>query len=150
MLHNHSMPNGHSPTSLAPNKALSRLILVEDDENVRRSMTMAMRARGFRIDSYRNATEFLMMNGQHGGDCMIIDYKMPRVDGLELMHRIRNLNDLTPGIMITGFYSNHLRDRALQAGYADVLEKPTTPFSLEKTIRDLIYSGERSDAPSAE
>ena len=79
-----------------------------------------------------------MMNGQHGGDCMIIDYKMPRIDGLELMRRIRRLNDLTPGIMITGFYSNHLKERAVQAGYADVLEKPTTPFSLETKIRHLI------------
>ena len=138
MLHNQSMPNVQPSSSFVPKEAFSRLILVEDDENVRRSMTMAMRARGFRMDSYRNATEFLMMNGQHGGDCMIIDYKMPRIDGLELMRRIRQLDDATPGIMITGFYSNHLKERALHVGYADVLEKPTTPLSLEKRIRGLI------------
>ncbi|MEO1321392.1 MAG: response regulator [Pseudomonadota bacterium] len=132
------MPNAHPTFSSAPNDTISRLILVEDDENVRRAMTMAMRARGFRMDSYRNATEFLMMNGQHGGDCMIIDYKMPRIDGLELMRRIRQLDDATPGIMITGFYSGHLKERALRVGYSDVLEKPTTPFSLEKKILGLL------------
>ncbi len=105
----------------------SRLILIEDDENVRRSMTMMMRARGYQIDSYRSGTEFLMMRGQHGGDCLLIDYKMPRVDGLEVMRRMREQNDDTPAIMITGYYSATLRDKAISAGYADILEKPANP-----------------------
>lgn len=116
----------------------SRLVLVEDDENVRRSMTMLLRARGFHIDAYRNGTEFLLMNGQHGGDCLLIDYKMPRIDGLELMRRTRQLNDHTPGIMITGYYSDSLKQRALNAGYLSVIEKPTTPSNLDTAIRDLL------------
>jgi len=118
--------------------ASSRLVLVEDDENVRRSMTMLLRARGFQIDAYRNGTEFLMMQGQHGGDCLLIDYKMPRIDGLEVMRRLRLLNDRTPGIMVTGFYSETLRNRALTAGYADILEKPSTPGSLIEMIRETL------------
>ena len=106
---------------------LTRLVLIEDDENVRRSMTMLLRARGFQIDTYRNGTEFLMMQGQHGGDCLLIDYKMPRMDGLEVMRRARTLRDETPAIMITGYYSQSLRDRALLAGFADVLENPAGP-----------------------
>ena len=116
----------------------SRLILVEDDENVRRSMTMLLRARGFRIDAYRNGTELLMMNGRHGGDCLLIDYKMPRIDGLELMRRTRELKDQTPGIMITGYYSDSLHERALEAGYSSVVEKPSTPSVLEATIRKML------------
>ena len=68
--------------------ALPRLVLIEDDDNVRRSMTMVLRARGFPIDAYRSGTEFLLMRGQHGGDCLLIDYKMPRLDGLEVMRRL--------------------------------------------------------------
>ena len=116
----------------------SRLVLVEDDENVRRSMTMLLRARGFQIDAYRNGTEFLMMQGQHGGDCLLIDYKMPRIDGLEVMRRLRQLDDRTPGIMVTGFYSETLRNRALMAGYADILEKPSTPGCLIELIRQTL------------
>ncbi len=118
--------------------AASRLVLVEDDENVRRSMTMLLRARGFQIDAYRNGTEFLMMQGQHGGDCLLIDYKMPRIDGLELMRRTRQQDDQTPGIMVTGFYSETLRNRALMAGYTDILEKPSTPTSLIEMIRETL------------
>ena len=128
-----------SPTPLKNTLASpSRLVLVEDDENVRRSMTMLLRARGFHIDAYRNGTEFLLMNGQHGGDCLLIDYKMPRIDGLELMRRTRKLNDQTPGIMITGYYSDSLKERALSAGFLSVIEKPTTPSHLDTAIRELL------------
>lgn len=117
---------------------VSRLVLIEDDESVRRSMTMMMRARGFQIDAYRNGTEFLMMRGQHGGDCLLIDYKMPRVDGLEVMRRLRAQNDATPAIMITGYYSATLRDKAILAGYADILEKPSTPDAVIEAVSRLM------------
>lgn len=132
------METHSTPNASTSNAAIRRLILVEDDENVRRSMTMLLRARGFQIDAYRNASEFLMIGGAHGGDCLLIDYKMPRIDGLELMQRIRRQDDRTPGIMVTGFYSDSLKQRALAAGYADVLEKPTTPSSLETMIEDVL------------
>lgn len=109
---------------------LPRLVLIEDDDNVRRAMTMVLRARGFPIDAYRSGTEFLLMRGQHGGDCLLIDYKMPRLDGLEVMKRARAEQDFTPGIMITGYYTDWLQNRAISAGFSDVLEKPATPNSL--------------------
>lgn len=124
-----------TPSYHLKRQRLSRLVLVEDDENVRRSMTMLLRARGFQIDAYRTGSELLMMQGLHGGDCLLIDYKMPRLDGLELMRRLRAQKDVTPGLMITGFYSDTLRTKALTAGFSDVLEKPTTPDSLIGMIR---------------
>ncbi|MEO1553277.1 MAG: response regulator [Pseudomonadota bacterium] len=129
--------------ALSPSTALetvvpSRLILVEDDENVRRAMTMLLRARGYHIDTYRSGTEFLMTHAGHGGDCLLIDYKMPRIDGLEVMRRLRAVQDETPGIMITGYYSESLRQRALDAGYAEILEKPTMPGALVSMIKAAI------------
>lgn len=132
------MPATATTSARMPDPAPRRLILIEDDENVRRSTTMLLRARGFQIDAYRNASEFLMMSGDHGGDCLLIDYKMPRIDGLELMQRIRELNDQTPGIMVTGFYSDSLKQRAIDAGFTDVLEKPTTPSALETMIEAVL------------
>lgn len=112
----------------------SRLVLVEDDENVRRSMTMLLRARGFKIDAYRSGAEFLMMQGQKDADCLLIDYKMPRIDGLEVMRRLRVQNDHTPAILVTGYYSNSLMQQASEAGFGQVLEKPATPDALIQAI----------------
>lgn len=128
---------------------VARLVLVEDDESVRRSMTMFLRARGFQLDAYRSGTEFLLMQGQHGGDCLLIDYKMPRLDGLEVMRRVRRLSDPTPGIMITGFYSDSLRQRARDAGFEDVLEKTTNPNALVDMIVDVIAGRDPAITDSA-
>lgn len=121
-----------------PRPRSSRLVLIEDDENVRRSMTMLLRARGFVIDAYRSGTEFLTLQGSHGGDCLLIDYKMPRLDGLEVMRRLRAGNDTTPAIMITGYYSDSLLARARSVGFAQVLEKPATPEALIRMICETI------------
>lgn len=120
--------------------------MVEDDENVRRSTTMLLRARGFQVDTYRSGAEFLTMRGQHGGDCLLIDYKMPHVDGLEVMRRVRRGNDRTPGIMVTGFYSNSLIQRALKAGFVKVIEKPATPSIMVEAIESVFlnpFKGQR-------
>ena len=79
-----------------------------------------------------------MMQGQHGGDCLLIDYKMPRLDGLEVMRRLRARKDTTPGIMITGYYSDSLHTRARSAGFASVLEKPARPEMLLQMISETL------------
>ena len=129
-----------SSDSSAPIRAknVSRLVLIEDDENVRRSTTMMLRARGYKVDAYRTGTEFLLNARDHGCDCLLIDYKMPRVDGLEVMRRLRGTEDQTPAIMITGFYSETLRNKALSAGFSDVLEKPALPNSLVEMIQKTV------------
>lgn len=119
-------------------KTMSRLVLIEDDENVRRATKMMLRARGYKVDAYRTGTEFLLNADDHGCDCLLIDYKMPRVDGLEVMRRLRHRKDRTPAIMITGFYSETLRNKALSAGFSDVLEKPALPNSLVEMIQKTV------------
>lgn len=114
-----------------------RLVLVEDDENVRRSMTMMLRARGYMVDVYHSGAEFLLVHGQHGGDCLLIDYKMPRMDGLELLRRLRKHADETPAIMITGYYSGSLKHQAATAGYTDVLEKPVPVDLLISSVQSI-------------
>ena len=79
-----------------------------------------------------------MTMGQHDGHCLLIDYKMPRIDGIELMQRIRRQRDDTPAIMVTGYYSDSLKHRALLAGFADVLEKPLVPKALQTIITRVI------------
>ena len=126
------------PFDGTPHAQHSRLILIEDDESVRRSMTMLMRARGYQVDAFRSGVEFLTMHGRHGGHCLLIDYKMPRMDGLEVLRRLRSNEDLTPAIMITGYYSNSLQQRALEAGFKNVIEKPAPPEHLLAKIGEAV------------
>lgn len=117
---------------------LRRVVLVEDDEYVRRSLTMLLRARGLAIDVYRGGVEFLSNRGPHGAHCLLIDFKMPGIDGLTLLERLRYQGDVTPALLLTGFYSNTLKARALEIGFANVLEKPTPPGLLLNQIEHAV------------
>ena len=110
-----------------PQPNLLRVALVEDDEEVRYSLMMLLRSRGFAVDSYRNGMEILMNQPSLQVDCLLIDYKLPRFDGVDLLEKLRQAGDKTPAILIAGFYSATLRDRAINAGYTDVVEKSSDP-----------------------
>ena len=115
-----------------------RVVVIEDDENVRRSLTMVLRARGFAVEVFRSGVELLSNRTPIDAHCMIIDYKMPRIDGLALLSRLREAGNTTPALMMTGFFSTTLRDRALEAGFAEVLEKPMQGAPLMTWITETI------------
>ncbi|MEM9939666.1 MAG: response regulator [Pseudomonadota bacterium] len=115
----------------------TRIVLIEDDADVSRSLALFLRARGAMVEIYKDGRAFLLNHTEHSGHCILSDYKMPLLDGLELIRRLRALGDTTPAIMITGYYSNTLKARAIEAGYTDVLEKPTPPDILMQRISAL-------------
>lgn len=112
-----------------------RVALVEDDQQVRRSLLLLLRTRGFSVDVYRNGMELLSNRSRTNVDCLLVDYKMPQLNGLDLVRILRQNGDNTPALMITGFFSPTLRARALQVGFADVVEKSSEPQNLLDQIR---------------
>ena len=111
-----------------------KIVLVEDDDDVRRSLTLLLRARGFTVEVYRSGVELLSNRRLPDADCYVIDYKMPRIDGLELIAKLRAIGLTIPALLITGFFSNTLKARACEAGYHDVIEKPP----LNRALMDAI------------
>ena len=71
-------------------------------------------------------------------DCFLIDYKMPDMNGIELVGRLRNRNITTPVILITGYPDDKISERAAAAGVKHVLKKPLFEDSLIKRIRGVI------------
>ncbi len=114
------------------------IVIVEDDEDVRHSTTLMLRARGFTVDVYRSGSELLSNRFLPPADCLLIDYKMPRIDGLELLPRLRAAGLQAPALMITGFFSTTLRKRAQLAGYVDLVEKPAPALVLLEHIAAII------------
>ncbi|MEM9669131.1 MAG: response regulator [Pseudomonadota bacterium] len=114
-----------------------RILLIEDDEEVRRSLTLMLRARGYSLDVYESGLELLATGYLPKADCILIDYKMPKIDGIKLLGRLREAGLEAPALLITGFYSNELERKALDAGYAGVLEKPASADVLAKSISEL-------------
>lgn len=111
------------------------VLLVEDDEGVRRSLTLLLRSWGYTVDVFRSGAEVLSLRKLPTPDCMVIDYKMPHLDGLDLLPQLRAAGMTAPAILITGFYSNSLADRAKKLGFCSVIEKPSVNEDLQLTLK---------------
>jgi FixJ family two-component response regulator len=71
-------------------------------------------------------------------DCLVVDYKMAELDGLELALRLRRLDVSTPIILITGYPDENIAAKARSAGVSQVLLKPNLEGNLVDCVRNVI------------
>jgi len=99
--------------------------VVDDDESVRESLAGLIRSVGLAVKVFESAEEFLGSDLVAGTDCLILDVRMPGIDGLELQRRLKSRQPDLPVIFITAHGSEEeVRQRALAAGALDYLLKP--------------------------
>jgi len=98
--------------------------IVDDDESLRNALDDLVRSAGFRAQGFPSAEAFL--NSPHARDtaCLILDVRMPGMNGLELQRRIVAAKWQIPIIFITSHADDDARARALEAGAAGFLYKP--------------------------
>lgn len=119
------------------------ILLSEDDVAVRRSLQLLLRSKGFQVRSYTSATALLLDPIARDCDCLVVDYRMPDVDGIAMLTTLRNEGWDKPALLITGHYTAALADVARAAGFSDVLEKP---FGEQVLVRSICRVIERSAA----
>jgi FixJ family two-component response regulator len=111
--------------------------IVDDDASVRRSTRRLLRCSGLRAESFASAEDFLQSERAGETACLILDVRMPGVDGLELQQRLLQLNWLVPTIFLSAQASDDEERRALRAGAVSFLRKPVS----KETLLDAIRSG---------
>lgn len=99
--------------------------VVDDDESVRESLAGLIRSVGLAVKVFASAEEFVGSVDVAGTDCLILDVRMPGMDGLELQRHLKVSHPELPVIFITAHGSEEeIRLRALAAGAVDYLLKP--------------------------
>ena len=98
--------------------------IVDDDESLRNSLDDLIRSFGFEARCFPSAEAFLNSNYVHDTACLIVDVRMPGMNGLELQCRIIANNWGIPIIFITSHVDEVARVRALEAGAVAFLYKP--------------------------
>jgi FixJ family two-component response regulator len=98
--------------------------IVDDDDALRNSLDDLIRSMGFRTQGFPSAEAFLSSNRASDTACLILDVRMPGMDGLDLQCRIVAANWRIPIIFITSHADDHARARALAAGAVAFLYKP--------------------------
>src|SRR5512139_1074827 len=111
-------------------------ILVVDDENaVRHSMTSWFRKDGYDVSAAANAAEALHLMRERTFDVVLLDIRMPGMDGMELQEHIHNVDPKIAVIMITAFASVDTAVRALKQGAFDYVTKPIDPDELSHLVK---------------
>ncbi|MGZ3338239.1 MAG: response regulator transcription factor [Reyranella sp.] len=113
---------------------LETVLVVDDDAAVRAALKFALEVEGFRVRVYDSAAAFLADDNLPGRACLVIDYRMPGIDGLELVNLLRARQVALPAILISGRVNNALRSRAERSGVIRVLEKPLSDAALVESI----------------
>jgi two-component system response regulator FixJ len=102
-----------------------RLIhLVDDDEAIRKSASFMLKTSGFQVKTYESGVELLKAANQLEAGCILLDIRMPGMDGLEVQQALREKGVALPVIIMTGHGDVSLAVQAMKAGAIDFIEKP--------------------------
>jgi len=120
------------------------IALVDDDRNILTSVTMALEAEGFNVRTFRDGDSALHGLSVRPVDLAILDIKMPRMDGMELMQRLRKQSDL-PIIFLTSKDDEVDEIFGLRMGADDYVKKPFSQRLLLERIQALLRRHDRKD-----
>jgi two-component system response regulator FixJ len=98
--------------------------LVDDDEAIRRSVGFMLKTSGFHVRTYQSGVELLKSAGNLEPGCILLDIRMPGMDGLEVQAGLRDKGITLPVIIMTGHGDVTLAVQAMKAGALDFIEKP--------------------------
>ncbi len=116
------------------------VIVVDDDAAVRAALKFALEVEGFNVQLYDGPQALLAAASLPTRGCLVIDYRMPAIDGIELVAELRRRNVDLPAILISARVTRALRDLAARSGLTGVLEKPLTDAALVESIRGALAS----------
>jgi len=127
-----------------------RLLLVDDEVEFLEPMKARLERRGLACATATSGEEALRLLGSERFDCAVVDVKMPGMDGLELLRRIRRTWPETAVVLLTGHASVELGVQGMELGAFEYLMKPVDLDELLDTVRraalETTRTPERNDA----
>jgi len=110
------------------------VVIVDDDPAIRSSLMFSLQTEGFSVQSYAGSTELLGDGLAADARCLVIDYQMPGMNGLDLVEELRRRQVMVPAILITTHPSAAVRHRCAASGVA-LVEKPLLGDGLFQEIQ---------------
>ena len=114
-----------------------KIILVDDDSNILASVSLALRAEGWSVETYNDSEQGLVALQRNSPDIAVLDIKMPKMDGMELLKRLRASNDV-PVIFLTSKDDEIDEAIGLRMGADDYITKPFSQKLLIERIRAVL------------
>jgi DNA-binding NtrC family response regulator len=113
----------------------ARILIVDDERHVRESLAAWFREEGYRVETAASGREALAELTRNGADILLIDIKMPGMDGLELQRHARELAPDATTIIMTAYAAVETAVQAMKEGAYDYIVKPFDPEELTRLVR---------------
>jgi len=120
--------------------ARNRILVVDDDPLIRGSLYELLQGKGYDVEIVSDGLEALERLGQRPFHVVLADWKMPQMDGMTLLERIKPAHQDVSVVIVTGFGNVNSAVEAMRRGAADYLTKPIQPDELEETIQRALAS----------
>ena len=127
---------------------MSRIALVDDDRNILTSVTMTLEAEGFQVESYSDGASALDALTKRPPELAVLDIKMPRMDGMDLLSRLRQ-RSAVPVIFLTSKDDEIDEVLGLRMGADDYMRKPFSQRLLVERIRAILRRREAKEAAAS-
>jgi|TARA_E500000331_G_scaffold340800_1_gene372482 two-component system response regulator ChvI len=119
------------------NIMLNKIALVDDDQNILTSVSLALESEGFIVDKYQDGEQGLNGIKRRPPDLLVLDIKMPKLDGMEVLERLRKQSNL-PVIFLTSKDDEVDEALGLRIGADDYIKKPFSQRLLIERIKALL------------
>ncbi len=119
-----------------------KILLIDDDEWIRDSLHLFFESEGCHITVLEKAEEGMVELKEQAYDIIIADYRLPGMDGLEFLKRIKESYPEAMKILITAYGSKEVVSEAHRIGVQDFIEKPFTTNTIEESLSRLIEACE--------
>ena len=120
----------------------SRLLVIDDDTAHREGMVTLLEDEDYKVDQAEGAETAMQLVKTHFYDLIITDYKMQKIDGMELLKMINDFNPLLRVIMVTGYSSIEHAVEAVHLGALDYIPKPVDPAKLKNVVSRVLRSAQ--------
>jgi two-component system nitrogen regulation response regulator NtrX len=124
----------------------SRILVIDDEVAIRDSLRMTLEYAGYEFLGAATGQEGLALAERESPDVVLLDIKMPGMDGMDVLTRLRSMNETTPVVMISGHGTTSTAVEAIKRGAADFLDKPfESTDRLLVTISNALEKGRLRD-----
>ncbi|WP_148862240.1 response regulator FixJ [Marinobacter fonticola] len=120
------------------NETTETVFVVEDDEAVRDSLELLLKSSDKGVMTYPSANVFLEDYSDDMAGCIVLDIRMPGMDGMELQRRLNEKNSILPIIFVTGHGDVPMAVDAMKQGAVDFIQKPYREEDLLKKIEEAL------------
>ena len=117
------------------------ILVVDDDMSARTVFSSVLRNEGYRVTAVKDGYEAIKAVDEESFDLALVDLRMPGLDGIEVLEKIKSRRPQTRVIIYTGYGSITAAVEAMRKGAADYLNKPFSPEELKAGVKKAVENG---------